>query len=135
MNNNIMLGLMSSKYTNKKRIQDVYVENMNYCVYFVTDGQYIKIGVAASLPNRIKQLQTGNPRRIKAIYVIKADTQRDSLRIENELHKAFKNNHILGEWFELEERDIANYCVKRNYDLRYPVSRFDFDVDGIRIVP
>ena len=55
-------GLISSKYINSS-IGEVLIEDINYCVYFITDGEYIKIGIAASLPNRVRQLQTGNARR------------------------------------------------------------------------
>lgn len=125
---NKMLGLISSKYLKTKYI---LVEEINYCVYFITDGEYVKIGIAASLPNRMKQLQTGNARKLKAIYIINAETQIDALKIEGELHKEFKEKQCIGEWFNIKEESIFPICRKLGYILYKPASKFNFDVDGI----
>lgn len=128
---NRMLGLISSRYL---RIKYKLVEEMNYCVYFVTDGEYVKIGIAASLPNRIKQLQTGNPRKLKAMYVIEADNQRNALKIESDLHNYFKEKRCIGEWFSLRRSEIEYGVRKLGYEIVIPSSKFDFEIDGIVIV-
>lgn len=128
---NRMLSLISSKYL---KIKYRLVEEMNYCVYFITDGDYIKIGVAASLPNRIKQLQTGNPRKLKAIYVIEAKNQRDALKMEADFHNYFKDKKCIGEWFLISKDEIQHASKILGYEIMFPSSKFDFEVDGIVMV-
>ena len=37
------------------------------CIYFISDGNYIKIGQAKDLQNRITGMQTENPRELFVI--------------------------------------------------------------------
>lgn len=127
---NKMLSLISPKYL---KYAEYKIENIDYCVYFVTDGYAIKVGMAASLPNRIKQLQTGNPREIKALYIIPADNQTMALAIEGSIHKELSSKQLLGEWFNIAEGDIVAICNKLGYDVGKPISKFDFGVKGIEI--
>lgn len=128
---NRMLGMISPKYLKEKYVK---VEETDYCVYFLTDGEYTKIGIAASLPNRIKQLQTGNARVLKAMYIIPCESQKEALKIEKDLHTHCKNNSINGEWFLLEKEDIRKICFRKGYDIFIPASKFDFEVEGIVIL-
>lgn len=132
--NNRMLNLVSSKYTRKKYIGNILIEEMENCVYFISDGEYIKIGSASSLPNRMKQLQTGNARKLKALYVIPCKNQAESLKIEKVLHKRLEEDNVLGEWFRINDDKIRSVVFDLDYKLRYPTSKFNFDVDGINIV-
>lgn len=131
--NNIMRSLISPKYLNKKYIERVLVESIDYCTYFLTDGEYVKIGVAASLPNRVKQLQTGNPRKIKAMFVIPAAVQSDSLKTERKLHEYFGKKKVLGEWFDIDADSIKEGCARLGIEIYIPASKFDFEVDGIEV--
>lgn len=126
-------GLISSKYINSS-IGEVLIEDINYCVYFITDGEYIKIGIAASLPNRVRQLQTGNARRLKALYVIPQKNQKESLNIERTMHEYFNGKRMNGEWFDIEEKDIHTICKRFKLQLCIPKSKFDFEIDGIQII-
>lgn len=126
-----MIGLISNKYL---RMNYKLIENINYCVYFISDGEYTKIGIAASLPNRIKQLQTGNPRKLKALYIIEFETQRQALEIENKLHKYFADRQVSGEWFAINDRNIFTACSRLGYRPSKPASKFDFEIEGIEIV-
>lgn len=127
---NRMLGLISSKYLT---VPYFLIEDIEYCVYFITDGYAVKIGMASTLPNRIKQLQIGNPRKIRALFVIKADNQVEALRIEGDLHKTFNNKHLLGEWFDITDEDIKRGCKDLGYEIGKPISKFNFDIEGIDI--
>lgn len=126
-------GLISSKYINNS-VNTVLVEDINYCVYFITDGEYIKIGIASSLPNRVRQLQTGNARRLKALYIIPQKNQKDSLNIEKAMHEYFYNKRMSGEWFDIQEKDIHDICKRFKLQLCIPQSKFDFEIDGIQII-
>lgn len=107
---------------------------MSYCVYFITDGKFIKIGMAASLSNRIKQLQTGNPRKLCAMFIIVTDTQKEALKIESDLHKIFSKKQCVGEWFSIEESDIKKACRRIGYSPMIPASKFDFEINGICVI-
>lgn len=122
-------NLISNHYLEQGRKK--LIEETEYCVYFITDGNYIKIGVAASIPSRVKQLQTGNPNRLSVLYLIDAKTQIEALRIEQKYHKFFEKKRKLGEWFDLKEKDLLKSEKQLGYTLKKAISRFDFDVDGI----
>lgn len=64
-------------------------------IYFVTDGEFIKIGRAENVADRIKGLQTGNARQL---YLLASEPgERDA---ERAIHKAFEPTRIpYGEWF------------------------------------
>lgn len=114
-----------------ERGRKALIENTKYCVYFITDGNYVKIGMAASIPSRIKQLQTGNPNRLSVLYLIDVKTQYEAGKIEKEYHKLFANKQKLGEWFDITEKDLLNSEKQLGHVLKKAISRFDFDVDGI----
>lgn len=63
-------------------------------VYFVQDGDAIKIGTAVNPPSRFKSLQVGNPRELKMLGYYRCP-QTD----EGKLHKQFLSHWIRGEWF------------------------------------
>lgn len=131
MRKNVMLSLISGKYLKDKYL---YVEKVKHCIYFITDEEYVKIGSASSVPNRIKQLQTGNARRLRVIGVIEADTQKEAATVEHELHKLFSEKRILGEWFCINEPEIKELCHRHGYDICKLMSKYDFEVDGITVV-
>lgn len=137
-----MRSLISPKYLELKNInrfressiKRVVIESVEYCTYFLTDGEYIKIGVAASLPNRIRQLQTANARRIRALYIIPSENQREALRIEKTLHKYFQGKKLMGEWFNISINEIKTGCNAIQEEIYIPASKFDFEIDGIEII-
>lgn len=88
-------------------------------VYFITDGEYVKIG--KGLPfNRMKSCQTGNPRRLKILFTIPVGEEAKGGEYwwratpgkpaEEALHQMFKHYHILGEWFDILDRVDWNRC-------------------------
>lgn len=69
---------------------------MRYYTYILSDTTAIKIGKTGSynsLKNRIKDLQCGNPRKIRIIGGFYID-------IELELHRKYSGFRLFGEWFE-----------------------------------
>lgn len=67
-------------------------------VYLITDGEYVKIGVAKNINNRINKLQEGNARRLKIIAYQKFQ---NAYRIENALHQQYREYRMVGEWFDI----------------------------------
>ncbi len=64
-------------------------------LYFISDGNYIKIGIANNVEERIKQLQTGNPNKL---FIVSQFENRGQL--EKAIHKKFSHLHVGGEWFQ-----------------------------------
>lgn len=67
-------------------------------VYFISDGDYVKIGVATHVNERLRQLQTGNPRKLTLIKVLKSEKPYE---LENNLHDIFEKYRVNGEWFNI----------------------------------
>lgn len=66
------------------------------CVYFIGDVHGpVKIGTTVNLPNRLKKLQTGSPRRLRVLVCTEGDAT-----LEAEYHARFQSSHVHGEWFE-----------------------------------
>jgi len=65
-------------------------------IYFITDGTYTKIGVADDPDKRRSELQTGNPYKLEVVF-----TMEGSYELENNLHTAFDNWRMNGEWFNI----------------------------------
>jgi hypothetical protein len=68
----------------------------------------IKIGRSASTENRLKTLQTGNPRalRVVQIYTLSAD---DAVEAEARLHSELGHSRLCGEWFDINEQFVTSY--------------------------
>lgn len=66
-------------------------------LYFISDGEFVKIGIAYNAKERLKTLQTGNPRRLKLIASFK---NLGRTEWETHLRLRFKNVHVKGEWFK-----------------------------------
>ncbi len=73
-------------------------------VYFIRDSvtQTVKIGKTGihNSPNRLKQLQTGNPTQLSLVRTIQTKTHADAFQLEAQLHKKYANKHYRGEWFK-----------------------------------
>ncbi len=74
-------------------------------VYFISDGQRVKIGVTRDLPGRLKKLQTGNPLPLTVVKTVIGDQTE-----EYDLHQRFATYRLHGEWFR-REGALADYLV------------------------
>lgn len=68
-------------------------------VFRAGDTNRYKIGRAANVEVRRKQLQTGCPDRLELVGIIEGD----AVRIESEFHRMFAEQRVSGEWFEFED--------------------------------
>ncbi len=71
----------------------------NGYLYFISDGEYVKIGKTKNIKNRMKALRTANPRDLTLIRYVYTD---DWLSYnENKFHKIFSKYRIKNtEWFD-----------------------------------
>lgn len=106
-------------------------------VYVITDdpldpdhpvdgAKNIKIGFTsdANIANRIRQLQTGNPRRLRIVEIHEFKNDEMARQIESLCHWNLATQKINGEWFEYSERTtsiLASIARLSNY---YPIRRF-----------
>jgi len=64
-------------------------------IYFIVAGcKYVKIGYSCNPHDRLKELQTGNPHKLKLIATIPG-----LYNTEKELHSVFSPFKMEGEWF------------------------------------
>lgn len=97
----------AEKYINNEDNKSGYV----YFIHEDKDLDYFKIGFTINLEKRLCTLQGGNRRKLniyKSIECINYQT------LENILHKKFKNQNILNEWFKISISDI-NELMKLNF--------------------
>lgn len=79
------------KYSNSLKQNEGYV-------YFISNGQYCKIGHAIDLKKRIDTLQCGSPYKLEIIKTLKSI---DYINLENQLHNLFSKYRVLGEWYDI----------------------------------
>jgi len=69
-------------------------------IYVISDTNKIKIGFSVNYKRRLKDIQNGNPNKLKIIDIIENKTQ----KVEKKMHEHLKNNHsdlyVRGEWYE-----------------------------------
>ena len=77
-------------------------------VYLVrtTEG-LCKIGITQDMDTRINALKTVVPYGIETLHSL---FHKDAKEIERDLHKRFADKRVNGEWFRLDEADIA--CIR-----------------------
>lgn len=90
-------------------------------VYLIQSATgYCKIGSSRSVPNRLKQLQCGNPERLTLVHqFFSANAQQDELA----LHARFADRRVRNEWFALSDEDIARICAPTTNDVQQGAPR------------
>ncbi len=88
----------------------IYILNMReksfvYLLKVSNEGIY-KIGVSKNVEKRVKQLQTGNP---EPIEILKSFLSQYPYKLESVLHRRYNYNHVQGECFYMEQKDIDNF--------------------------
>lgn len=77
-------------------------------VYFITDDHgHIKIGKANDVWFRLKELQTGNPYKLRILLTIGMRSEYEAFDLEQRLHEKFRTSRMEGEWFH--EHDIIQF--------------------------
>ena len=87
----------------------IHKESQEYCyVYLMQDeiNGYYKIGISNKPDYRERTLQSEKP-SIKLIACKKYPTRKIAASIESALHTAYNQQHLRGEWFNLDEADVA----------------------------
>lgn len=76
-------------------------------IYCISDGTALKIGKSAGHPqNRLKGLQTGNPRLLSLLAYRQVPDCRSA---EVQLHVKYQELNLLGEWFAYDEAILDEF--------------------------
>lgn len=70
-------------------------------IYFITTGEYVKVGIALDPDARLKIFQLGNPHEIKISYRRTVDAAL-ALQTEKLIHKALVAHSVGREWFKID---------------------------------
>ncbi|WP_396442583.1 MULTISPECIES: GIY-YIG nuclease family protein [unclassified Limnospira] len=70
-------------------------------IYMILDRPYCKIGFSKHPQKRLKQLQTGNPRRLILLAVCNLPNS-----FEKEFHRFFKKYKFNNEWFLIPPNEL-----------------------------
>jgi len=73
-------------------------------VYLMQWGNEYKIGKAVDVERRQKRLARDLDRNIKVLHRI---FSKDYTKTESQLHRKYKEKHLHGEWFALDEEDVT----------------------------
>ena len=71
-------------------------------VYFISDGEYTKIGLADNVEKRLMELQVGNARSLKITCKIPVDSRENARNLEIYLHNIYADYVMNGEWYNLK---------------------------------
>lgn len=72
---------------------------------------YYKIGNARNVESRRDMLQVGCPYYLVIIATLSTNNPQ---RLEKAMHKKFKAKRMYGEWFDLTQEEVAEFCKEPN---------------------
>lgn len=93
------------------------IDEIKDCVYFISDGDFVKIGKTNDIKKRIKTLKTANPRELKIICLINCKNSLESNILESKIHKYFEKKNVSWEWYRIEQIDISKAKQKIGFKL------------------
>lgn len=102
-------------------------------VYFlktIATGQHgsnylYKIGHAANVEKRIRQLQTGCPTEIRLFASLKCSGKAQAADVERRLHAVFASRRRIGEWFQFASRQAwAIRLLARDWPVQLPIEEY-----------
>ena len=82
-------------------------------VYFITDGMFTKIGKAEDVNKRLRELQTGNAKKLSIKLCIEGDEVE-----EKKLHRIFERRRMVGEWFIIDFDYDKNF-IEEIIDIKF----------------
>lgn len=88
-------------FRTKEEAEIALISEWGSNVYFISDGEFIKIGKSNNVERRLLELQTANPRKLKLLNTIKCENETSAFALESFLHSILQSVHQNGEWFHL----------------------------------
>lgn len=99
-----------------------------FFVYFITDGEYTKIGYAQDVDKRMLALQTGNPHKLELLLKLPFATEAEARETEVFLHKSLRPFSASGEWFKIDNIRPTDYYGRNEEEITEEHSQI---IDGI----
>lgn len=86
-------------------------------LYFIIENenlvdQRIKIGISKNPIQRLRNLQTGNSRRLALMGWIDSKNDR---KLEKEFHQKYSDLRVIGEWFEINHEVVLELLKEHSY--------------------
>ena len=78
-------------------------------IYFIKDGEHIKIGFSKNPDKRFIDIQVSSPRKLKLLGIIKGGRG-----LEQMIHSKFNHLRVQGEWFK-SAPEILNFMKGKQY--------------------
>lgn len=75
-------------------------------MYFISDGEFVKIGRSKNIQQRLHGLQSSNPRNLELIGCHYPEDSMSSKKHEKYWHETFAPYKVRGEWFNLPEEAV-----------------------------
>jgi hypothetical protein len=99
-----------------------YIFGRSGYVYVIKSPYGVKIGCSIEPEKRAKAIDASVPFNTSIVAIIPCE---DMYLVENRLHREFKPKRIKGEWFSLNENDLAEIDnIKR--DMNIPIDDAPF---------
>lgn len=92
----------------------IFSRNNGKILYFISDGDFVKVGVANDVYKRLRELQTGNPQNL----FIEAKFEGLGY-LESYCHNQLKKFHYRNEWFKIdtaEAKNLLKLIIKDMYE-------------------
>ena len=90
--------------------------DIKHYVYFISDGEYVKIGIAGDIQSRLAGLQSGNPKPLHLLHSIECVDRIQAMALEKILHRYFGVYRMVGEWFSITKENIQSAPLKQFQD-------------------
>lgn len=90
-----------AKELSAKRIKQIH--NKGNHLYFIRCNEFVKIGRANNINQRLNQIKANNPYKITLIREMMNQGHR-----EKEFHKIFQGRLVTGEWFQIHDYEIID---------------------------
>ncbi len=114
-NQNRVRKAKSAKKSEAKRIkqrvlQRKIMDGTQDVVYVIgwSEGGPMKVGVTDKIDQRVSQLQTGNPYKLKVFHEVPCDSRSQATDIESWTHARLVGFRMTGEWFDISALECIN---------------------------
>ena len=81
-------------------------------VYFITDGEYFKIGSSKNPEKRLLELQTANARPLKLFATVEG-----GVFVERIYQNVLSDVKVINEWFDVSEEEVSNIISAISADM------------------
>lgn len=100
---------LAKSITSKLGAERKPAKEKKHYLYAISDGENIKLGMSSNVNNRLKSLQTANPKTLSVIWKYYTGKEIKNARIcEKRLHTACKRFKLNGEWFSNDCLEVIN---------------------------